>query len=53
MRSFAASGAGGQVIAVFPDLQMVVVITGGNYDNDEGQPFEVMDRFILPAVVGH
>ena len=52
VRSFAASGAGGQVIAVFPELAMVVVLTGGNYDTDEGQPFEIMDRFILPAVVG-
>lgn len=52
VRSFAASGAGGQVIAVFPDLEMVVVITGGNYDDDEGQPFEIMERFILPAVMG-
>jgi len=53
VRSFAASGAGGQVIAVFPDLEMVVVITGGNYDNDEGQPFEIMERFILPAALTH
>jgi CubicO group peptidase (beta-lactamase class C family) len=52
VRSFAASGAGGQVIAVFPDLNMVVVTTGGNYDNDQGQPFEIMQRFILPALVG-
>jgi CubicO group peptidase (beta-lactamase class C family) len=51
--SFAASGAGGQVIVVFPDLDMVVVITGGNYQDDHGQPFEIMDRFILPAVLGH
>ncbi len=51
VHSFAASGAGGQVIAIFPDLDMVIVITGGNYDNDEGQPFQIMQRFILPAVL--
>ena len=38
---------------MFPDLQMVVVLTGGNYDDDEGQPFEIMGRFILPAAVDH
>jgi CubicO group peptidase (beta-lactamase class C family) len=53
VHSFAASGAGGQVIAVFPDLAMVIVITGGNYENDEGQPFQIMERFILPAVLGY
>jgi len=51
VHSFAASGFGGQVIAVFPDLDMVIVITGGNYENDEGQPFQIMERFILPAVL--
>lgn len=30
MHSYAASGVGGQVIAIFPDLDMVIVITGGN-----------------------
>ena len=51
VHSFAASGAGGQVITVFPELDMVVVITGGNYETDEGQPFQLMERFILPAVL--
>jgi CubicO group peptidase (beta-lactamase class C family) len=51
VHSFAASGYGGQVIAVFPDLDMVIVITGSNYEKDEGQPFEIMERFILPAVL--
>jgi hypothetical protein len=49
--SISASGAGGQVITIFPDLNMVVVITGGNYHNDEGYPFKLMERFILPAVL--
>ena len=51
VHSFAASGFGGQVIAVFPDLDMVIVITGGNFEHDEGQPFLIMERFILPAVL--
>jgi CubicO group peptidase (beta-lactamase class C family) len=51
VHSFAASGAGGQVIAVYPDQNMVVVLTGGNYLNDEGQPFQIMERWILPAVI--
>ncbi|MEI6309845.1 MAG: serine hydrolase [bacterium] len=52
VRSFAASGNGGQVIAIFPELQMVVVLTGGNNDeNDKGQPFQIMEDFILPAVL--
>lgn len=51
VHSFTASGHGGQVITVFPELEMVVVITGGNYDNDEGQPFQIMERFILPATL--
>jgi CubicO group peptidase (beta-lactamase class C family) len=50
VHSFTALGAGGQVISVYPDLDMVIVITAGNYDRDEGQSFEIMERFILPAV---
>lgn len=53
VHSIAASGHGGQVITIFPDLNMVVVITGGNYDHDEGQPFQIMEKFILPAVLSH
>ena len=53
MHSFTASGYGGQVITVFPELEMVVVITGGNYQNDEGLPFQIIERFILPATLGY
>lgn len=49
--SFAASGHGGQVIAVFPDVDMVIVLTGSNYEDDTGQPFEIMERYILPAIM--
>jgi CubicO group peptidase (beta-lactamase class C family) len=51
IHSISASGAGGQVITIFPELNMVIVITGGNYENDEGQPFKIMERLILPAVL--
>lgn len=52
VHSFAASGAGGQVITVYPELELVVVITGWNIDPDNGEPFQIMERWILPAVVG-
>jgi CubicO group peptidase (beta-lactamase class C family) len=45
---FYAAGWGGQMILVFPDLQMVVVLTGGNYVG--GSPVdEIVTRHILPA----
>ena len=53
VHSLAASGVGGQVITVFPEQNMVIVITGGNYQNDDGQPFQIMEKFILPAVLTH
>jgi CubicO group peptidase (beta-lactamase class C family) len=53
VRSFMALGGGGQVIAVFPELNMVIVITGIHYDSDEGKQYEIMERFILPAALGY
>jgi CubicO group peptidase (beta-lactamase class C family) len=48
-------GMGGwmQVLLIFPDLDMVVVILGGDYEEHAGQPFEILERFILPAVLGY
>jgi CubicO group peptidase (beta-lactamase class C family) len=48
VHSFYAAGWGGQRISVFPDLDMVVVLTGGNYV-DEDPADEIITRFILPA----
>jgi CubicO group peptidase (beta-lactamase class C family) len=46
--SFASTGWGGQRIDVFPDLDMVVVMTGGNYlSEDPGT--EILEKFILSA----
>lgn len=51
--SFHAAGRGGQFIVVFPSLQTVAVFTAWN-DNELGvQPFDMLRRYILPAVCEH
>ncbi len=48
---FFANGAGGQYIVVVPGLDIVAVFTGENYNNaGTSLPFEMLDKFILPAV---
>lgn len=52
INSFGASGNGGQVIQIFPYLDMVAVFTGGNfYPNDKGYPYKLMEQYILPALI--
>jgi CubicO group peptidase (beta-lactamase class C family) len=47
-----ARGNGGQYISVFPSLDLVVVITGGNFRNGRPrQPEEILQQFVLPAVL--
>jgi len=46
---YLAIGWGGQKIMVLPELDMVVVFTGANYDANEHQ-FEILEKFILPAI---
>lgn len=43
-----AQGNGGQRICVYPEQNMVVVITGGNY-NSQSPADELMAKYILPA----
>ncbi len=48
--AFFASGWGGQRIIVMPELDMVVVLTGGNYESPEPVD-EIMERHVIPAVI--
>ncbi len=50
--SFSAQGHGGQLIFVFPSLNMVVVFTSGydDYKNMD-QPFQIVERYLIPAVL--
>ena len=47
--AFYAAGWGGQKIVILPDLDMVVVFTGGNYV-DEDPADEIISSFVLPTV---
>ncbi len=45
-----ASGKGGQYIMILPDWDMVVVFTGGNFNDWRGKlPFELLLQYILPS----
>jgi CubicO group peptidase (beta-lactamase class C family)/dienelactone hydrolase len=51
VRSYFVPGDGGQLLAVFPELNMVVVLTGGNYGRDaKSVCFSLIRQYILPAV---
>lgn len=43
-------GEGGQFLVVVPHLEMVVVITAGNYDDAmENQMFDILQNYIFPS----
>jgi CubicO group peptidase (beta-lactamase class C family) len=49
--SFFVPGDGNQILAVFPELELVVVFTAGNYGVDPKPVyFSLFEKFILPAV---
>ncbi len=45
-----AAGHGGQTIAIYPDLEMVVVITAGNYNN-ESNYYEMLENIYYQALI--
>ena len=45
-----AAGHGGQTIAIYPSLNMVVVITAGNY-NDEDDYYSMLEKYIVKASI--
>jgi CubicO group peptidase (beta-lactamase class C family)/pimeloyl-ACP methyl ester carboxylesterase len=51
VHSFFVPGDGGQLLAVFPGLKMVVVFTAGNYGPDpKTVSFSLIEQYLLPAL---
>lgn len=46
-----ADGLAGQAIMIFPTLDMIVVVTGGNYDSPNRE-HDLVSNHILPSVIG-
>lgn len=52
VHSYFITGDGNQILAVFPELSMVVVFSAGNYGEDPKPVYySLIDKFILPAVL--
>ena len=47
---FGGRGRGGQFVFVVPDTDLVVVFTGWNDNELERQAYEMMERYVLPAI---
>jgi CubicO group peptidase (beta-lactamase class C family) len=52
IQSFASLGLGGQMVVVFPELDLVVATLGGSYGSNGWRYFggELIPKHILPAV---
>lgn len=53
MKTIEAWGNGGQFLIIIPEIEMTITFTGGNYNlfpEMEEKPFEILNKYILPAV---
>ena len=51
VHSYFVPGDGNQILAVFPELEMVVVFTAGNYGKDpKPEYYSLFSEYILPSV---
>jgi CubicO group peptidase (beta-lactamase class C family) len=49
--SYFHSGDGEQLLSVFPELNMVIVFTAGNYGTNPNRTYDrIIEKYILPAV---
>jgi CubicO group peptidase (beta-lactamase class C family) len=44
-------GYGGQYVFVFSELDLVVVLTGGNYDEPIGYAYDMIETHVLPSLL--
>jgi CubicO group peptidase (beta-lactamase class C family) len=52
VRSYFVPGDGSQILAVFPDLRIVIVFTAGNYGVDPNPVYySLFERYILPDII--
>lgn len=48
---FFSWGSGGQYLFIVPHLDLVIVMTAGNYGNSENAAFAILQEYIFPAII--
>jgi len=52
IHSYFVPGDGGQIVTVFPELDMVITFTAGNYGTSVKMTcYNMIHRYILPAIL--
>ena len=45
-------GFGGQMLVFFPGIELIVVITAGNFETDsKSENFKIIEKYIIPSVI--